>query len=211
MNGEKITELRYSKNSNNEKYVFIPGELIKDSDFTIDFEFQNAASPFEMKESDDARKLALAFKSIAFNKITKYAFGDDITFGKDGNYSGYQPNGWYSPGDGHNWSMEKASLTIPIDETESDLMLTINFINFLHEGKSVNIFVNGQKVGDWSFDNQNTEQASILIYNNLLKDDKLEVMFEVIGAKSPKEIGYNDDERVLGVCLKSIVVQETDK
>ena len=211
VNGEKITELRYSKNSNNEKYVFIPGELIKDSDFTIDFEFQNAASPFEMKESDDARKLALAFKSIAFNKITKYAFGDDITFGKDGNYSGYQPNGWYSPGDGHNWSMEKASLTIPIDETESDLMLTINFINFLHEGKSVNIFVNGQKVGDWSFDNQNTEQASILINNNLLKDDKLEVMFEVIGAKSPKEIGYNDDERVLGVCLKSIVVQETDK
>ena len=83
--------------------------------------------------------------------------------------------------------MEKASLTIPIDETESDLMLTINFINFLHEGKSVNIFVNGQKVGDWSFDNQNTEQASILINNNLLKDDKLEVMFEVIGAKSPKK------------------------
>jgi len=211
INGEKLTELRYSNNSNEEKHIFIPGELIKDSGFTINFEFQNAASPFEMNESDDIRKLALAFKSLTFNKSISYVFGNDITFGNGGNYTGYQPNGWYSPSEGHNWSMDKASLTIPVDKTESDLLLTINYINFLQEGKSVNVFVNGQKAGDWAFDKQNAEQASILINNNLLKDDKLEVMFEVIGAKSPKEIGYNDDERVLGVCLKSIVVQETDK
>lgn len=211
VNGEKLTSLSYSQNDTGEKYVFIPEYLIKDSAVTIEFEFPNAASPLEMKESKDVRRIALRFYSITFSKSIKYAFGNKITFGTGGNFTMYQPTGWYSPGEEHNWSMEKASVILPVDKTNSDLLLTLDFVSYLHKGKKVDVFVNGYKAGEWDFADQNMEQVSVLIKSDLLKENSQKIEFRITGAKSPKELGVNDDVRVLGIGVKSLVLQEVSK
>jgi hypothetical protein len=208
IDNQVIGEWVFNTNEAVEKSVIIPENFIKDQNLIVTFELPYAASPLEMNESNDSRKLAIALKSLSIEEVEKYNYGSTINFGIEGNYNKFQASGWHAPENGFNWSSDTASLTIPIEKTDSDLELIVKLIQNLQPGKKVDIMVNGKKAGEWLFGENNIEEAAITIENSLLDDDFLNITFIITGAKSPKDMGINEDQRILGIGVKSLVINE---
>ena len=153
-----------------------------------------------------------------------YRWGTPLKFGAYADSIRYQGKGWSEGEQGFTWTNGKrASLAIPIDKTESDIMLRATFLPFVVPGKldrqRMNILANGKKVGAWVATTERGfwdkirrkslfQEKTIVIPNNLLEDSALAITFELPDAASPASLAVGEDVRTLGIAMHSIVLTE---
>lgn len=140
--------------------------------------------------------------------------GQVIEFG--GNIAGGIENGW-SNGDGlRTWSDGFSSVLVfeNRDKFPNGVNLTAEmgaFVNEKNPKMMITIKANGVLAKEFSFD-QNTPGGviSIDIPAEILKKnpDRLIISFDLPDSKVPKEIGWNEDVRRLGVFITSIKVSQ---
>jgi len=139
-----------------------------------------------------------------------YEYGSQIQFGDAGNAEQYQVQGWSSPEKGFTWTDGKnASLVIPVNQPQSDLILSASLIPFI-AGEVINqnviINVNGEKLGEW--DIRVAGDFKITIPKEYITRSLLNVNFELPDAASPSELNIGNDMRTLGIAMQSIQVLE---
>jgi len=169
-----------------------------------------------IKENKDVNIISM-YELDLFENKKKYAFGDEILFRKGGNYNKYIGPGWSYPEKTHIWSNEYfASIYIPFENTENDLILSLIFAPFIVPGKvdfqTLKIYLNGEEVKILNLTESGIHKEEIRIKNSVLDscvvDNLMEIVFVLPNAVSPMSVGYNNDQRILGIALKSMKVQD---
>jgi len=189
----------------------IPKNLIKDKSVKITFDLPDAKSPASLGLNQDPRELAIQVWSVLI-VTPEYKQGTEITFGKNGNSGSYEVKGWSYPEDGFTWTEGKrAELLLKTGKIDADLTMKVVFTPHLHQGKldtqHVNISVNGEKSGEWDITSPEKTEKEIKISRNNLKNGILKITFDLPDAVSPEELEVNEDQRVLGLQMWSIILQ----
>lgn len=140
-----------------------------------------------------------------------YQYGSEIKFGVGGNASSYQLDGWSSfPEEGFTWTNGKsASLVIPVNQPQSDLILKAVLTPFISgevDVQKVNVYINGEKLGEWIANAAG--EYKISIPKKYISDSLLKINFELLDACSPSELNISNDNRTLGIALQSIVITQ---
>ena len=148
---------------------------------------------------------------LAKNKDGKINF-------KNGENSQYLIYGWSVPSKAGRWSDgEKAAIELPLSkEPSSSLKLEIEGEVLLFNKASkqeVKIFVNKSYVQTLKYNIYTNGTNTIDIPKDIAKlnPGKLLIEFNFKNIKSQKEVGLNNDQRKLGLCIESILVQEVPK
>jgi len=210
VNNVNIGQMTFEGNISRTKFINIPNRILNKSIMDITFEFPNAIVPIDLEVNEDSRPLALAFQEVVITELVPYRFGELIEFGKQGNAEDYQSEGWHFPEDGFTWSSSKAELSIPILNIDSDIVLKAIIKNCLLQDGRVNILLDGKKIGEWIMDRGIKQERTITITKDLITGSLLDITFEIPDAMSPKEMGLNNDERILGIAVESIVISEKE-
>ena len=95
--------------------------------------------------------------------------------------------------------------------SRTDLLLEADAIAFATPTHSqmVEVFANNIKVGEWSFSVSKppTTQRLVIPAKALGNSEILTIRFHLPDAISPREVGVNEDRRVLGLGLRSVLLQ----
>ena len=131
-----------------------------------------------------------------------YRFGSKIDFGIGNNYENYSYFGFSSPEQGFTWTERfLSSLSLPVNAPGEDLTLRAEI--FLLSTQEVNIYINKEYLGKWYVNNTGTYNLTI---PKELVNNYINLTFELPNATSPKNLGINDDERLLGIAFRSLVI-----
>jgi len=152
--------------------------------------------------------------------------GVNIRFGEDGNSLPYLGRGWSYVQKGFTSTDGKiAALIVPIDEVKSDVELKVSFDPYIVPGKvdrqRVAVLVNGTEIDAWEIDRHNEEwrtsrsrgeflERAIRIPNGLLTDYTMVITFHLPDAVVPAQHGWDMDERMLGIRLRSLALNTID-
>ena len=145
-----------------------------------------------------------------------YSWGGRIEFGFLGNAQPYQTHGWGIPEDGFTWTKgESASLTIPIVEAPSAVLLKVNLRAALVSGKlpsqRVLIEINGEKVGQWKLNSRRFQDWTLLLPEKVFRGaNSVRLTFRTPDSFSPAQLGLSRDSRVLGIAVKNIELHPVD-
>ena len=211
INGKKSGQWILKSPETSLQEIKIPRKLIKDKSVKITFELPDAKSPASIGTSQDPRELAIQLWSVLI--ITpEYKPGTEITFGKKGDSGSYEVKGWSYPEDGFTWTEGKtAELLLKTGKIDRDLKMKVVFTPYLQQGKldtqHVNISINGIKAGEWAITSPEKTEKEIKITCDNLKNENLKITFDLPDAASPKSLEANEDGRVLGLQLWSIILQ----
>jgi len=131
-----------------------------------------------------------------FNHQT-YTLNENVVL--SGNKNVYQRKGWSDPEEWGTWTEgENAVLIMSIDSVK-DLFLHLN-INMMFNNNPIDVYVNNVMIGSYKFvvgDN------IVRIPKDIYPDKKLKIQFEIKDPQSPKDLGYSNDERKLGMGVSS--------
>lgn len=192
--------------SNGKYTMTIPKNLTVDSSIKLEFELPDAVSPSSLNISSDIRNLGIAMKSVVITQLPSYVYGTDVRFDKDGNSKQYLETGWSIPETDFTWTNgNRASLVISTQESTTDVMLTATLTPFITESlksQTVLVFANGENVGRWIVEKGGEYQ--MLIPAKYVKDSPLRLEFELPDAQSPKALNLSEDDRMLGLAVKSM-------
>jgi hypothetical protein len=157
----------------------------------------------------------LVEKYGARSSATPYRVGETIRFGRHGNAGSYEREGWSVPEDGYTWSLGgKSILVLPLDaDPRASMNLTLRGFPLLLAGtltsQRVRIAVNGQAVAEWLLSENGAQQLTVGIPDKALVGSRsIEISLEMPDARSPKEIGYNGDVRILAVAFMDLRLHE---
>lgn len=153
---------------------------------------------------------------LASKEPTSYRWGSTIQFGKNGNSIDYQGKGWGVPENGFTWALgNSASLDLEINKPKSKSVdLTVKFWPFLIPGKidkqTMKVLINGEKIAEWVITKSGVQEQTIIIPDRLLtQSSRIYISFDLPGAKSPTEVGYNEDKRILSIAFCEIRLSES--
>lgn len=168
-----------------------------------------AVSSYESEEFELTSNQALRLK-----EVKPYRLGDKITFGSGGNSQPYQEDGWCDPEPAFTWSCGAfSSLLLPLrQEVAGDLVLKVEASPFLVAGKlkeqRVAVLLNGRLVGEWRLETRGFRELSLILPREALAGHSAaSVAFVLRDATSPVRVGYNKDNRILGLALRSLELQ----
>jgi hypothetical protein len=152
-------------------------------------------------------------KNIQKSSTPIYKYGRVMSFERNGTADQYQIAGWSNPEKEFTWTDgHKAVLAIKPENPNSDLAMTITASPYLGGGKikqqQVTIKVNGQTVDRWVFDQAGIQEKRTIIPCTILTGEVQLITLELLDAKSPKELGQSGDVRVLGLAVRSLVIDE---
>jgi hypothetical protein len=125
----------------------------------------------------------------------------------------YRVSGWSASEPNFTWSEgTSAKLALPISAVAGGLTLKVNIAALNHPPQlptqPVEVYANGQKVGEWQVGN--VAEFTAAIPGDVTKDGgTLTLEFRTPKAASPKSLGVNADPRVLGICLTSLELSKT--
>lgn len=128
-----------------------------------------------------------------------------ISFGTAGNSAAIKVSGWSKAEEQFTWTEgTTAVLALPTTSTDAHVTLRITAAGMIKEPEfsthPVAVYANDQKIADWQVGN--TAPFSAPIPQELTKaGGKLTLTFKMPKAVSPKELGKNEDPRVLGMCV----------
>ncbi len=195
----------------------IPAEYIASQTISLDFEYQDAASPKNFGTGTDVRVLAVAFKSITIKRTDEYMkfkklfFTDGkavISFSEDGNDKLYITEGtdWYTNQKTYRWTGKYAELQTDID-SDVDLTMTVYGYVYQQSGGSI-VTLNGTVVANLDA-GDGFRQYEIALPSKLLKADGLQtIAFSSENAVSPFDAGTGKDKRELGIALSTITFEK---
>mgnify|MGYP001396370092 CR=1 FL=1 len=186
----------------------IPKELVTESILNIKFELPDAISPAELNIGDDQRMVGIAMRSIVITELPIYQYGTTLQFGIGGNAQDFLEKGWSAAEQGITWTDgKKASLLLSVPPTSSDLVLSsilIPHVSSKVTKQQVNIYVNGQKIGEWNATKEG--EYSIKIPKELVTTSILKLEFELPDSISPAKLGTGSDLRELGIAMISLKI-----
>jgi hypothetical protein len=152
--------------------------------------------------------------------VTDYRMGEVIEFSQQGNGSMYATQGWSGPEVWGRWSINgQAEIQMRLAEPTSDpLHLTLvmgSFVNGSHPCQEVGIIFNEKKIAQQPLcvgkgGEQPSSYKFVLPRELLQADGKINIRLITPNSVSPKELGISPDDRVLGVGIKSLLI-ETNK
>lgn len=142
--------------------------------------------------------------------------------GLDNSSLSYQGKGWSAPdlqGIGGTWTEgDEARLLMTIETPSSTLIHSspsismkakvIPLMNENHPQQIADIVVNGKVIDRWVFNfpfTPDQSQRHTVIPSELIKENEpLEIVFRIQNPVSPKDIGYNEDPRVLSLNFETL-------
>jgi hypothetical protein len=152
--------------------------------------------------------------------LTDYRLGEIIEFSHQGSGSMYATQGWSGPESWGRWSINgEAAIQMRLAEpTSTALKLTLvmgSFVSGSHPCQEVGIIFNEKKIAQQTLClGKGGEQPSSYNFELprelLLSDGKINIRLITPNSVSPKELGISPDDRVLGVGIKSLLI-ETNK
>jgi len=144
-----------------------------------------------------------------------YRWGDKIEFGFTGNAQLYQVGEWGHPEDGYTWtSCKRSAMRMSVTRPESPILLKADCAIFTcEEGgltqQTVNILVNGNQAGTWTINDISSLERTLVLPADIFVDPEHTVItFETPNAESPHYFGLSNDKRLLGIQIRSIVMEE---
>ncbi|MBI1803908.1 MAG: sulfatase-like hydrolase/transferase [Ignavibacteriae bacterium] len=191
--------------------IMIPDDMVQGDILRIDFHLPDAAARSALGLSnDDPRDLGIGVGWIRMNPLARYVYGSPIGFKVGGNALPYLGRGWSVPEGFGTWTegpVARVNLVIP--PSNGDLLLEAKFKPFVF-GRAKQQFVilktNDHEIGKWEASDSGAYHARIP--KSTLHGDLLRISFEMPDAKSPRELGMNDDPRILGVAVNEMDVKE---
>lgn len=140
-----------------------------------------------------------------------YELSSEIRFGSRGNAEYFLREGWAAPENRGTWSVGKhARITLMLSSpADSDLCLIANAKGLVAPKNGhvceCYVFVNNQKIESWHFSEDEISEETAIINATLLKNAPVvDISFEILDPKSPKELDKGRDERKLGIHIESI-------
>jgi hypothetical protein len=126
----------------------------------------------------------------------------------------YRVSGWSKTEGNYAWTEgTSARLALPISADAGPLTLKMTLRGLIHPptllSQPVEIFVNGKKVADWKVADTAAFTAEVPAELTKSGGETLDLELRIPKATSPKSLGMNSDERILGVCGYSIEVTQS--
>lgn len=203
---------RWTMDHDGEYTVVVPSKYINDQLLNIEFEMPNAFSPASLGPGQDDRLLGMAVRWIRANEIISYSLPAEFNFGEDGNAAAFRSAGWLNSEPEFTWTNGKnAQLHLPlISGGAENIKLTISAMPFIGgEGLSQQLVIvrsNGVELGRWTMDHDG--EYAVMIHSEYLKNELLNIEFEIPNAASPASLGLSQDSRLLGMAVRWIRVEK---
>ncbi len=139
--------------------------------------------------------------------------GEVVTFSE--NEAGGIDNGWWEAESAGNWSKsDRPFLILGFDDAfKNGMNLTLSMLAFVVEKNPnmvVSIKANEEFVKKINFNTSKTfEEVSLNLSKEILSKKKgmVTLTFEITGAAVPKEVGWSDDVRKLGILLSQLIAK----
>ncbi len=216
VNREPIGEWVFDEPGIVEQHVVIPRDVLFEEIQYITLELHDAQSSRDHGLSVDGRPIALAAHSLVLYCPVEYECGTIIQFGKNGTAEQYQVSGWSFPEEGYTWTDGKrALLAIKPEHIDSDLTLKLAAYPSLVEGvidrQRVTVVVNGQPIGEWTFDQPRIVEQYSIIPRDVLFEEIQYITFELHDAQSAKDLGLSLDGRQIALAAYSVVLHSPEK
>lgn len=114
---------------------------------------------------------------------------------------------------GGRWTINKhAAIKFLIKGNHNDINLKISGVpffgpNFKHQ--EVDIYANGDFVKTWKFDKTTRlpNEIDFIVPKEKITNHQLEIGFVINNPKSPKELGINEDVRLIGLGVQNIMIK----
>ena len=136
--------------------------------------------------------------------------GQTLTF----NYRNRQlASGWSKPENWGTWTEgRQAKIQLRVQPPARSIVIdALAFISPGHPGQRLIVSLNGQQVLDtrlMQFQGNRLEiPISAALSQRLGNDDRLDIELHLPDAVSPRQLGINDDSRIMGLGLKTLTVQ----
>jgi hypothetical protein len=140
----------------------------------------------------------------------RYAWGDAVAFGSQGNASKWQGSGWSAPEATSNWTVRHdAILTLtPGSVPDGDVELTAQARAFTSPpslpSQRVEISVNGEALGVWTVLAGVAEYKTVIPRRLLAAGQPVNIRFGLPDARSPLSLQLSSDPRRLGINLSAL-------
>jgi len=212
INGKKAGTWVITRPGFRTKTLLLPKKLLDDhNNVVITFNTPNLIFPADVGLINDRRGLGIALRSIVLRDPPVYEWGSVIRFGKEGNSQLYQNDGWSYPEKGFTWTDgQNASLSILVKAVPtSPMILEANLDAFLYPNKidkqTIDILVNGKEAGTWVITKRGFQTKTLSLPRKLLAGtNHLVITFNTLDATPPANVGYNKDNRLLGIAVHTI-------
>lgn len=163
----------------------------------------------KINDFDDLKKLLVSIGYLGeFEKTSYVTLNAPISFSIDWlDRSKYILSGW---GDRESWggiwsTQNRASIKLPIPESDAkSLTFALNaFVTAAHPKQEVMIFINGKQQGKYILNKFEGNEISVPLPPLANKQLPIEIDFEIPNAASPKSLNLGNDDRKLGIGLKT--------
>jgi hypothetical protein len=143
---------------------------------------------------------------------TTYTLGRKVLFGEAGDSERFRVSGWSSTEKEITWTDgPSAVLQFTGVPSSTSLRLKITLAALINPpqlpAQPVEVYANGQKIADWLVAGK-AEFTALIPPRQEAQGDALKIEFRFPKAISPKELGLNDDPRVLGVSCFDMVISK---
>jgi len=190
-----------------EIFIEIPSECIKNGKLIIDFSYPDAISPIDLDISNDTRVLAFQFYSISFSEVSKYNNNTKIFFSEKNDGRKYFIYGISGIENDFAWSLGNNSEILI--EFQDDLVQSVNLIGrfefrSVYTGQQHLIVKSGDEVLYDDIVTRDNPNVEFEIPIDCLSDGILTLDLEYPDAISPLERDESTDSRVLAFAFNSI-------
>jgi hypothetical protein len=123
----------------------------------------------------------------------------------------YRVSGWTKSEGDYAWSEgTSAKLALPIPAGAGPLSVMMKLRGLVKPPdlpfQPVAVYVNGQKIADWEVADSASFTAQVPA--DVSNEKTLNLEFRIPKAASPKALGINADDRILGICAYSIEIKQ---
>ncbi|RJF99472.1 hypothetical protein D3871_13755 [Noviherbaspirillum saxi] len=141
----------------------------------------------------------------------RYELDSVLEFGSGGGIEQYAREGWHMPeGDGRWTDGNKAKVSMTLNSSDAEsYKLQLKFLPFVatpHPTQRVTVLVNGHLSAKWELSNANEAIKNIHVDGASIRsrNGKVSIVFSLPDAASPRSVAFNEDERAIGIFVKSM-------
>lgn len=154
--------------------------------------------------SVDGKPALSIFKKIDNPELPKLSAGEVLKFTKNQRGTHYLQSGWQDPEEWGVWTLGRsAKIPLPLSSNKPNVV-KFKFRALVNDKlayQTIEAWVNGQFIKSL---NVNQARDNELIIEVAKTDTSLEVEFRLPNATKPKDLGINNDERLIAIGLESI-------
>jgi hypothetical protein len=140
---------------------------------------------------------------------TRYTPGQTIDFSAGGDSLPFRRSGWSRPEEWGSWTDgPRACLSFALENMPTaDTILVVDARGFVHSERpvlNVGINGNGMDLGQWEVSGPQKRYEVVIPASAWRPFGMLDVTLEIRDAQSPKELGFSEDERQLGLGVSTV-------